>query len=144
MKLMEQPHLGNRRPSQLLAHLLQACPPGEQNTACFKGTFISRLPAELRAHLSNMEAMNLKELAQRADQLWATHHRQSPLAAVAGEQACTADEEALLAAVQARAGGKGKQVQSKKKLITYCYLHHKFGKDARRCDNPECCMWSGN
>jgi hypothetical protein len=144
MKLMEQPHLGDRRPSQLLADLLQACPPGEQNTAFFKGAFISRLPAELRAHLTNVEATDLKELAQRADQLWATHRRPSPLAAVAGEQACTADEEALLAAVQARAAGKGKQVQRKKKLITYCYLHHKFGKDARRCDNPESCMWSGN
>jgi hypothetical protein len=135
MKLMEQPHLGDRRPSQLLADLLQVCPPGEQNTAFFKGAFISRLLAELCAHLTNVEATDLKELAQRADQLWATHRRPSPLAAVAGEQVCSANEEALLTAVQARAAGKGKQVQRKKKLITYCYLHHKFSKDARHCDN---------
>jgi hypothetical protein len=49
-----------------------------------------------------------------------------------------------VAAVQKAAAAKGKQSFKKKKLITYCFLHHKFGKDARRCDNPEVCMWQGN
>jgi hypothetical protein len=82
IKLMEQPALGDRRPSQLLADLLQACPPGEQQTAFFRGAFISKLPAELQAHLTGIDTANLKELAQRADQLWTTHHRPSPLAAL--------------------------------------------------------------
>jgi hypothetical protein len=83
IKLMELPGLGDRRPSQLLADLLQACPPGEQQTAFFRGAFVKRLPAELQAHLSGCESVDLKELAQRADQLWTTHCRPSPLATVA-------------------------------------------------------------
>jgi hypothetical protein len=66
------------------------------------------------------------------------------VAAIAGDSALTTEEEAVLAAVQAKVGNKGKQVQRKKKLIWHCYLHHKFGKDARRFDNPKSCMWSGN
>jgi hypothetical protein len=144
IKLMELPALGDRRPSQLLADLLQACPPGEQQSAFFRGAFISRLPAELQAHLTGIDTANLKELAQRADQLWTTHRRPAPLAAVAAAAAPQAEEEAMVAAVQSKAGGKGKQGFRKKKLITYCFLHHKYGKDARRCDNPESCMWQGN
>jgi hypothetical protein len=45
IKLREQHALGDRRLSQLLANLLQACPPGEQQTAFFRGAFISRHPA---------------------------------------------------------------------------------------------------
>jgi hypothetical protein len=144
IKLMEQPALGDRRPSQLLADLLQACPPGEQQTAFFRGAFISRLPASLQAHLSNMDTADLKELAQRADQLWATHRRPSPLAALSGAEEQQPEVSDTVAAVQKAAAAKGKQSFKKKKLITYCFLHHKFGKDARRCDNPEVCMWQGN
>jgi hypothetical protein len=143
IKLMEQPALGDRRPLQLLADLLQACPPGEQQTAFFRGAFISRLPAELQAHLTGIDAANLKELSQHADQLWTTHNRASPLAAMS-----TGDEQQLevsdtVGAVQ-KAAAKGKQGFRKKKVITYCLLHHKYGKDACCCDNPEVCMWQGN
>jgi hypothetical protein len=137
IKLMEQPALGNRRPSQLLADLLQACPPGEQQTA-----FISRLPAELQAHLTGIDKANLKELAQRADQLWTTHRRPSPLAAVSAAEEQQLELSDAVAAVQKAANSK--QGFRKKKLITYCFLHHKYGKDARQCDNPESCMWQGN
>jgi hypothetical protein len=142
IKLMELPALGDRRPSQLLADLLQACPPGEQQTAFFRGAFISRLPAELQAHLTGIDTANLKELAQRADQLWTTHRRPSPLAALGAAEDQHAELSDTVAAVQK--AGKGKPGSRKKKLITYCFLHHKFGKDARRCDNPESCMWQGN
>jgi hypothetical protein len=140
IKLMELPGLGDRRPSQLLADLLQACPPGEQQTAFFRGAFVKRLPAELQAHLSGCESVDLKELAQRADQLWTTHRRPSPLAAVAADAG--SEEDSLVAAVQSKLNIKAKQGQKrKKKPVTFCYLHHKFGKDARRCDDPEVCMW---
>jgi hypothetical protein len=142
IKLMKQPALGDRRPSQLLADLLQACPPGEQQIAFFRGAFVSRLPAELQAHLTGIDTANLKELAQRADQLWTTHRRPSPLAVVSAAEDQQAETSDAVAAVQKAA--KGKQGFRKKKLITYCFLHHKYGKDARRCDNPESCMWQGN
>jgi hypothetical protein len=143
-KLMQQPALGDRRPSQLLADLLQACPPGEQQTAFFRGAFISRPPAELQAHLTGIDAADLKELAQRADQLWTTHRRPLPLAAVNA-----VDDQQQLDMVDAMAGvqkaAKGKQrFRKKKTLITYCFLHHKYGADAGKCENPDVCMWQGN
>jgi hypothetical protein len=75
MKLMDLPDLGDRRPSQLLADLLQDCPPGEQGTAFFRGAFLKRLPAHIQVHLSQIDSMDLKELAQHADQLYLTHRR---------------------------------------------------------------------
>jgi hypothetical protein len=79
-KLMDQPDLGSRQPSQLLAELLQDCPPGEQGTAFFQAVFLKRLPANIQVHLARVDSIDLKELVQRADQLFLTHRR--PLAAV--------------------------------------------------------------
>jgi hypothetical protein len=124
-----------------LADLLQACPPGEQQTAFFRGAIVKRLAAELQAHLSGCESVDLKELAQRADQLWTTHRRPSPLAAVATDAGASLEEDSLVAAVQSKMNIKAKQGQKKKKLVTFCFLHQKYGKDARPCDNPEACMW---
>jgi hypothetical protein len=142
IKLMEMPDLGDRRPSQLLADLLQVCPPGEQSSAFFRGSFIKRLPAEIQVHLANSESADLKALAQTADQLWLTHRRPFPVAVLSTPEEQEASET-LIAAVNAKQGGKGK-AGKKKKLITYCFVHHKYGKDARRCENPEQCMWTGN
>jgi hypothetical protein len=146
IKLMKLPDIGDRRPSQLLADLLQACPPAEQGTAFFRGSFLMRLPTEIQVHLANVETTDLKELAQKADHLWLTHRRPGMVSAVA-----TAQEpdpvDSLVAAMAAKSGGKQSvqiQQQAKrknKKLITYCWIHHKFGNDAKRCDNPAECQW---
>jgi hypothetical protein len=80
VKLMAAP---DRRPSQLLADLLQLCPPGEQSTAFFRGSFLKRLPNELQVHLAGTKTTDLKELAQRADQLWVSHRRPAYVAALA-------------------------------------------------------------
>jgi hypothetical protein len=140
MKLLELPNLGNRRPSQLLADLLQDCPAGEQQTAFFRASFLKRLPAEIQVHLSKTDDMPMKELAQQADQLFLSHQRSSAaVAAVAAEEQV---EESVLAAVANKlAGGKQQPKKKNKKLITYCWVHHKFGEKARRCDNPTECQW---
>jgi hypothetical protein len=58
-------------------------------------------------------------------------------------------EEALCAAVSGRAAGKkgnaGQQQKSKqKKTVTFCWRHHKYGKDARKCENPAVCQFEEN
>jgi hypothetical protein len=67
MKLLELPDLGNRRPSQLLADLLQDYPAGEHETAFFRASFLKRLPTEVQVHFSKTDALPMKELAQQAD-----------------------------------------------------------------------------
>jgi hypothetical protein len=117
MKLMDLPDLGDRRQSQLLADLLQYCPPGEQGTAFFRSAFLKRLPAHIQVHLSQVESVDLKELAQRADQLYLTRWRPvaaMPMAAVAPED--LAVEDSMLAAMsgkQKAAGAAGQQAKRK-------------------------------
>jgi hypothetical protein len=83
--------------------MLQACPPGEQNTALFCGTFIKRLLADLQVHLTSCETSDLKQLAQRADKLWTSHRRPAPLAALEQQQGGSAvEEECVIAAVQGK------------------------------------------
>jgi hypothetical protein len=113
VKLMAAPDLGDRRPSQLLADLLQLCPPGEQSTAFFRGSFLKRLPSELQVHLAGTATMDLKELAQRADQLWVSHRRPAYVAALESEPAVE-DAAAAIATVSKSAAAK----QKKKKLVT--------------------------
>jgi hypothetical protein len=152
IKLMKMPELGDRRPSQLLADLLQACPPEEQRTAFFRGSFLMRLPSEIQVHLAQVETTDLKELAQKADQLWLTHRRPGLVAAATAagslDGLAAVAEDGLVAAVAGKGGAKqGGQQHSKKKnkkLVTFCWVHHRFGKDARRCDNPSECQWEGN
>ena len=61
---------GNQRPSEVLASLLEYCPPGEEGTAFFRDAFTMRLPPTIQAHLTGTELTDLKELAQLADRLW--------------------------------------------------------------------------
>jgi hypothetical protein len=143
VKLMAAPDLGDRRPSQLLADLLQLCPPGEQSTAFFRGSFLKRLPNELQVHLAGTETTDLKELAQRADQLWVSYRRPAYVAALAAEPAVD-DAGAVIAAVSKSATAAAAGQKKKKKLVTYCFLHHKYGKAARKCEDPANCMWSEN
>ena len=78
-KVMNMPSLGDRRPSQLLATLLEFCPTGEENTAFFRSAFLHRLPNDLQVSLDGVETEDLKVLAQRADRLWLTRGTASTL-----------------------------------------------------------------
>jgi hypothetical protein len=84
-KVLQLPSLGNQRPSELMASLMQFCPPGETGTAMFRASFISRLPSSLQIHLSGTEMGDLRELTQQADRLWLCHGPQ-PVAAVSIQQ----------------------------------------------------------
>ena len=80
-KVLDLPALGDRRPSQLLAAMLEFCPAGEADTAFFRASFFRRLPKEIRVLLADEVNDNLKELAIRADELY-THHRSTAVAAI--------------------------------------------------------------
>ncbi len=73
-QLFTMPGLGGRKPSAMLAAMLELCPRGEENTCTFAGLFLHRLPRELRILLAHEDLRDLKLLAARADVLH-THHR---------------------------------------------------------------------
>jgi len=169
-KLMKAPDLGDRRPSQLLAALLEYCPQGEENTALFRAAYLMRLPADIRGHLDGMEHSDLKELAAKADRHWC--NRPSSAAATAAMVPEPADQPAessdVVAAInnqKQRGGGSGAGQGSgqggsqngghgggqsggqskrwrKKKNAFICDRHRKFGKDCFVCEAPNSCAFS--
>ena len=108
-RVLQLPTLGNQRPSELRAALMQYCPPGEAGTAMFRASFISRLPSSLQIHLSGAEMGDLRELTQQADRLWLCHGPQ-PVAAVSSQQEEQEEPEETVAAIP----WKGKGPPSKK------------------------------
>ena len=87
-QLLAMDALGTRKPSELLAHMLELCPAGEETSKFFAFLFLHRLPQELRIMLGEDDHQEVHELAKKADRLWAIHgHRQFGSVAAVGQPA---------------------------------------------------------
>ncbi len=72
--------LGSRRPSQLLAEMMELCPDDEEASCFFMFFFLQRLPAWLSIEL---EGDDIRRLATKADHVFALHgHKHSGSVAV--------------------------------------------------------------
>ena len=157
-QLLELPALGGQRPSALLAHMRQLCPPGEEQTEIFRQLFIQRLPAQVRLQLAEDRHSPVQALAARADTLMANHS----YGAVAAVKALSIaeSEETLVAAArdniqhdarkkQWKKSGRGDKTaggeQKPWQLLGICKRHYDFWKDCFKCADPASCKWvSGN
>jgi hypothetical protein len=75
-KLHQMGDLGDRKPSDLLASMLELCPGGQEANKFFLFLFLQRLPAKLCVLLGDDENADPRDLATKADRLWAMHaHR---------------------------------------------------------------------
>jgi hypothetical protein len=85
-KMMKLPPLGDRKPSVMLAEMLEVCPAGESSTAVFAYLFLQRLPREIRVLLSEDDPADMRAITDKADRLIAMHVPQGhdACAAVAG------------------------------------------------------------
>ena len=168
-KLMRMPDLGDRRPSQLLAQLMEFCPPGEEGTAFFRAAYLTRLPADIRGHLDGLETGSLKDLAARADRQWANMRSSAAMMAhVDGQELETDEDGDMIAAVKQDgrkwlhkkketsgavgtaakgAGGQGSTAKGEKRgwdrmvQLTLCRRHMKFGEAAYSCADPANCQY---
>ena len=151
-KILSMPVIGDRRPSQLLADLLEFCPPGEENTAFFRAVYMQRLSVDMQVLLEGIEDGDLKQLAQKADKFWAI--RRPADSGVASVAAVSDDFQDNIAAIcppvkkpdkkpssTAAADSRGKR---KPRLYSVCYKHMKYGAAAHKCDDPNNCTWAGN
>jgi hypothetical protein len=94
--------LGSRRPSQLLAEMMELCPDDEE-ASCFFMFFLQRLPAWLRIQLEGDNQDDIWRLAMKADRLFALHgHKHSGAVAVVESQ----EDEDEAAKVNAIQGGR--------------------------------------
>ena len=163
-KILDMPELGDRRPSQLLAAMMEFCPEGEVNTAFFRASFLRRLPKEIRVLLTDEVRGDLKDLAVRADELF-QHHRSSPIAALDNTVDTELAEAVAALAVKAGRGkfgggkkkqdgdsshpgssgggksGGGKSGSGGGRSYFVCDRHWRYGTKAYRCDAPQKCQW---
>ena len=72
-RLFQMPALGSRKPSELMAAMLETCPRGEEKTNLFACIFLQRLPREIRVLLAKADHKDPKTLVTQADELWALH-----------------------------------------------------------------------
>jgi len=157
IRVMAMPTLGDRRPSQLLADMLEFCPAGQEDSPFFRGAYIQRLPAELQVLLDGAEDGDLKQLAAKADKIWVTrrpaNYHVAAVAATAVDSNPFEEDGNVLAAVKTnykgrtnnnKQQGQGQGQRKPPKLYQLCYRHMRYGADAFKCEDPENCRWKGN
>jgi len=109
-QLLKMEALGARKPSELLAAMLEVCPRGQETNIFFTHLFLCRLPAELRIMLGEDDHQDVRNLVNKADNLWALHGQKSSLVATIEQQA--EEGPGIVAAVSTRGrGGRGGQGQ---------------------------------
>ncbi len=155
-KMLALPAMGDRKPSALLAAMLEYCPPDESGTLVVKVLFLQRLPAGLQALLGTSHHLGIRDLAAAADAHWAalSSSGSGSVAAVAADQE-SSDEGAInavrggTAARPKAAKGKGSGAHKKPAAgvdppagSTLCFYHFNYGVQAQRCRPP--CTWQGN
>jgi hypothetical protein len=79
--LVDMPTLGDRKPTQLQAAMIEACPRGQEDSV-FNSALFLQLPADVKILLVHMDHTCLKELATAGDQLVAMRTRPAAVAAV--------------------------------------------------------------
>ena len=105
-QLLKMGDLGARRPSELLAAMLELCPRGQETSLFFTHLFLCRLPAELCIMLGEDNHQDVRLLINKADKLWAMHSQKSHLVATVEQP--VEDNPSLLAAVASSGhGGRG-------------------------------------
>ncbi len=92
--------LGSLRPSQLLAEMMELCPDDEEASCFFVFFFLQRLPAGLRIQLEGDDQDNIRQMATKADRLFALHGHKSGGAVAMVENQEDEDEAADINAVQ--------------------------------------------
>jgi hypothetical protein len=141
--------LGDRKPSELLATMIELCPRDQHNSPFFFYFFLQPLPRETRVLLSEESPADIRRVAEKADRLMVLHCPQhhDTVAALP----CSSEDEADVAAVKQRyskksGGGKKKGKAGKPAAgaarSSLCWYHARFGEKAHSCISP--CSWAEN
>jgi hypothetical protein len=141
--------LGGRKPSELLAAMLELCPQDQHTSPFFFYFFLQRLPREIRVLLSEESPADIRRVAEKADRLMVLHcpQQHDTVAALAA----FSDDEAEVAAVKQRSGkkpsGGKKRIKTGKAAAeaarsSLCWYHARFGEKAHSCISP--CSWAEN
>jgi hypothetical protein len=155
--------LGDQKPSQLMDQMLASLPRGEVPGLLFKGIFLDRMPADVRAHVQGAaEDQECRQLAAACDVVWLARVKKSgKVAVVASEAVEEMTEHVAALSVQAakrggaanqsksrgrgkgRGGGRGRgDGRSRGKLPGFtCWRHVQYGEQAWQCEDPGLCSF---
>jgi hypothetical protein len=100
--LLKVEPLGARKPSELLAQMLELCPRGEERSPFFIFLFLQRLSKELRVLLGDEALEEPHDIGKLADKKWALHSHQH-IGTIAVVE--LTEEEGQVAAVKQTAAG---------------------------------------
>jgi hypothetical protein len=152
-RLFAMPTLGTRKPSELMAEMLEICPRGKEKSGAVCLLFLQRLPREIRVLLAKVDHKDPKELAEQTDHYWGLHDSPATVAAVL--PAADNSEDALVAAVRQSGGGnrggrgaRGRSGSRGANRVPYeselsrdarlaaglCLKHWHYGKHANGCE----------
>jgi hypothetical protein len=148
-RMFNMPALGGRRPTELLADMLQLCPCKDKDTVIFRYLFLFRLPTTIQTIQTMLgeDETSVAELAARADAL---------VDAAAGKNDTVAAAVEELIATGAATSSSRKRMQDGQKGgaggtsddpgpwqdLGLCWAHYQFGKKAKKCRLP--CIMAGN
>ena len=145
--------LGDARPSALMDEML-ALLDGHPPCFLFRQLFLERLPEDMRAQLIDANIDDCRQLARRADRIWAARQMQNYTNSVQTEPAPTPEQVLPAASNEGHEGCIADAVQRRQQMPpklkkrqppaspVLCYYHRMFGTKARRCQQP--CGWLGN
>jgi len=141
--LQSLPLLSDQRPSELMDKMLMLLPEDEKPGFFFRGLFMDRLPADIRAHLLSESISDPRGMALRADELWTIRGRSLPV------QSLTEQIEDVYALprrdVSSRSRARTAPPRSSSRSSApeaLCWYHRRWGGEASQCRAP--CSWSGN
>jgi hypothetical protein len=155
-RLFQMLALGGRKPSELMAAMLETCPRGEEKTNLFACIFLKRLPREIRVLLAKADHKEPKTLAAQADELWALHDNTNSGGGVATVQENAVPDFVAAISGDRRRGGGGRgrggkttprlpepEASREARLAAgLCIKHWRYGDSASSCEAP--CSWQGN
>ena len=147
--LQSLPLLSDQRHSELMDKMLVLLPEDEKPGFFFRGLFMDRLPADIRAHLLSESINDPRRMAQRADELWTVRGRSVAVQALSDHQ--FEDVNALPRRDSARsvraprprsASRSAASEDGRSGSSSVCWYHRRWGNEASQCRAP--CSYSGN
>jgi hypothetical protein len=100
-----------RKPSELLASMLELCPRGHETNIFFMHLFLERLPAKLWITLEENGHQNMQALAEKADVLWSLHGMKTSFSASVASLV-DIEEPSQVAAASSRGLSRGSRFNS--------------------------------
>jgi hypothetical protein len=151
-RLFQMPALGGRKPSELMAAMLETCPRGEEKTNLFAWIFLQRLPREIRSCWPRATTRTPHDTSNGGGSVAAVQESSDSdfVAAISGDRRRGSGS----ARGKPRGDGRGHGAKAAPRLpepeaskearlaAGLCIKHWRYGEAASSCEQP--CSWQGN